>query len=64
MVTGTEWHDTFGQQTIYETNIQLIVGLLQDRYLTVQDGAEEAGFVDLLTGRQKHVHLAMEAQSA
>lgn len=30
----------------------------------MQDGAEEAGFVNLLTGRQNHVHLVMVAESA
>ena len=34
------------------------------RYLAVQNGAEEAGFVDLLTGRQNHFHLVVVAQSA
>ncbi len=34
------------------------------KYLAVQNGAEEVGFVDLLTGRQNHFHLVMVAQSA
>lgn len=34
------------------------------KYLAVQNGAEEAGFVDLLTGGQNHFHLVMVAQSA
>lgn len=33
-------------------------------YLAVQDGAEEVGFVDLLTGRQNHLHPVMVAQGA
>lgn len=34
------------------------------KYLAVQNGAEEAGFVDLFTGGQNHFHLVMVAQSA
>lgn len=30
----------------------------------MQNGAEEVGFVDLLTGRQNHFHLVMAAQGA
>jgi len=35
-----------------------------DKYLTVQNGAEEVGFVDLLTGRQNHIHLVVAAEGA
>lgn len=34
------------------------------KYLTVENGAEEVGFMDLLTGRKHHFHLFMLAQSA
>ena len=34
------------------------------KYLAVQDGAEEVGLVDLLTGRQNHFQLVKVAHSA
>lgn len=34
------------------------------KYLAVQDGAEEAGSVDLFTGRQNHLHVVVAAQDA
>lgn len=37
--------------------------LVQCSYLAVQDGAEEASLINLLTGRQNHLHLVM-AESA
>lgn len=33
-------------------------------YLAEQNGAEEVGFVDLLTGRQNHFHLLMVEHGA
>ncbi|TNN65124.1 hypothetical protein EYF80_024633 [Liparis tanakae] len=36
----------------------------QEKYLTVQNGAEEVGFVDLLTGRQNHIHVVVAAEGA
>lgn len=50
-------------------NIKLIVGkwshlnISEAEYLAVQNGAEEVGLVDLLTGGQNHVHLVV-AQGA
>lgn len=40
------------------------LNMSQPKYLAVQNGAEEVGFVDLLTGRQNHFHLVMAIHSA